>query len=69
MAQIHYDMLRALLAGWTVVPINCYDEECIPGWLWTEPNGTEHTELGDHNELPTWPDSARKAIAKAEPKP
>jgi len=48
--------------GWTVRPVSLYDEEGVEGWLWTEPNGTEHAEIGDHSELPTWPASAARAL-------
>lgn len=60
------DQVYALTGlGWTVEKLSMYDEEGVEGWMWTEPNGTEHTEMGDWSELPTWPQSAREAVAKA----
>lgn len=58
------EQLIALLRyNWTVDKVSLYDEEGVEGWCWTEPNGREHTEIGDWNELPPWPDSARAALA------
>ena len=62
----HQQMLALTIYGWEVEKVSLYDEEGIEGWRWTEPNGTEHTETGDWSDLPPWPDSARKAIAKAK---
>ncbi len=67
MAPDMHDMILALTKyDWTVRPMALYDEEGVEGWLWTEPSGSEHSEIGDWNELPAWPDSARQAIAKLE---
>lgn len=64
------DLLDRLLAlvkyHWLVDPVLLYDEEGVEGWSWSEPDGTEHTAIGDWNELPTWPDSARRRIADLE---
>lgn len=61
------EMLRALIFyGWSVEKRSLFDEEGIEGWAWVEPNGTEHTGIGDWNEMPPWPDSARAALAKRE---
>lgn len=62
----HQQMLALTVYDWEVDKVSLYDEEGIEGWTWTEPNGTEHTEMGDWDELPPWPDSAREAIAKAQ---
>lgn len=57
-----WDRLVALLSGWSVTRVYLYDKEGVDGWTWTEPGGTEHTEIGDWSGLPPWPDSARKAL-------
>lgn len=64
-APDRHDQLTALMLGWEVDKIAMYDEEGVEGWIWTEPDGTEHVEMGDWNELPTWPESARQSLAKA----
>ena len=62
------DQVIALsLLDWSVSKRSLYDEEGIEGWAWIEPDGTEHVEVGDWDELPPWPASAREAIAKATP--
>lgn len=66
------DMLLALIFyEWEVERVSFYEDEGVAislkeGWKWTEPNGTNHYRIGNWNELPTWPDSAKQAIAKAE---
>lgn len=54
----------ALSLGWTVDRVSLFDEEGVDGWRWTEPDGTEHVELGDWNDPPPWPESARLALQK-----
>ena len=60
-----HDQLKALvLYGWTVEKVSLYDEEGVEGWMWTEPDGTEHTEAGEWGDLPPWPMSARDAMSR-----
>ena len=61
----HDQLCALLLHGWAVEKRSLYDEEGVEGWVWVEPNGTEHVEIGSWDELPPWPDSAREALAKA----
>jgi hypothetical protein len=62
------DQERALSLGWAVCRVSLYDEEGVDGWQWTEPDGTDHAEMGDWDDPPPWPDSARKALAEKYPK-
>ncbi len=62
----HDQMLALTKYGWEVEQRLLYDEEGVEGWTWIEPDQLEHTETGDWNELPPWPDSAREALAKLE---
>lgn len=62
-------VLRALvLRGWTVERRSVYDEEAVDAWAWIAPDGREFVELGDHLELPPWPEEAAKALAAQEAK-
>ena len=65
MVEIQQQFIALVIQGWTFEKATLYDEEGVEGWRWTEPNGTEHYEIGDWSELPTWPDSAKQALADA----
>lgn len=69
LVEIKQQFKALTVYGWEVEKASLYDEEGVEGWRWTEPNGTEHYEIGDWNELPTWPDSAEQALADAEDPP
>ncbi len=56
-----HDLAREV--GWEIESISMYDEEGVEGWRWTEPDGTEHCEVGDWLEGPALPESAKEAIA------
>ncbi len=58
------DMISALRNDWVVENQHFYDEECVEGWVWIDPQGKEHSELGDHGATPIWPESARAALGR-----
>ena len=62
----HQQLLAIIKYNWSIAKVSLYDEEGIEGWRWMEPDGQEHVEVGDWDDLPPWPDSARQAITKAE---
>lgn len=56
------EMVHALtLLGWTVEKRALYDEEAVEGWTWTDSRGREYSEVGDWDQMPPWPASARRA--------
>lgn len=63
--DLHEQLTALIKYGWEVEKVSLYDEEGVEGWRWTDHHGTEHTAIGDWDDLPSWPDSARAAIAKA----
>lgn len=62
--QDRRDQVWALTHGWTVGKVVVYDQQGAQGWTWTSYDGKAFTDIGDWNELPTWPDEARKAVAR-----
>jgi hypothetical protein len=56
----HLDMLYALIfAKWTL-ETRYFPGEELEGWVWIEPNGTEHLVKGSWEALPPWPDPAAR---------
>lgn len=50
-------LVWALANDWMVERISCYDEEGVPGWRWTTPDGEHEYELVcSHDEVPEVPD-------------
>lgn len=62
----HEQMVALTQLGWTVRQVLALDSDrTVKGWCWREPDGTSHEEVGDWDDLPPWPDSAREAVAAA----
>ncbi len=58
------DMVEALtMRKWDVDRCSLYDTG-VEGWIWTTPNGDGCAAIGDWDEIPPWPDSARDALNK-----
>jgi hypothetical protein len=56
------DMLEALTQyGWTIRRGAC---SVSSKWFWETPSGSEFEVAGSWDELPPWPDAARKALDK-----
>jgi hypothetical protein len=62
----HQQLLAMALYHWTAEEHSLYDAEGVEGWAWVEPDGTEHTAVGEWDNLPPWPESARLRITKLE---
>lgn len=65
MNETYKDQLTAIIFyNWTVVKVSLYDEEGIEGWRWTDHNGNDYDVIGNWDELPPFPESAREIFSE-----
>lgn len=62
--QMREEQLEALLLRWWTCHTEYDDHEGVEFWVWVTRLGLQIDVDGPHDQLPPWPDSARKALAE-----